>query len=290
MSAVGSLPVIEGSRMSAPPIAEIQTGTSLGGEILAVEHRERRVQIRDEIAGVLEPRREAQKPIRNPQRGPRLGRQPLMRRCRRMGDEAFRIPQIVCNDNQGKPICESKGRRLAASDLEGYERAAAGHLPPDDFGLGMIRAARVENLQNVAVAAQEFGDPFGALRLLANAQGKRLERFQENPGVEWRQAEAGLLIKRMNLVFYDPVAAENNAAETAAMPVDMLRLRVDDAIGPKRKRLLQNRGREDIIDDKAGAMFMRDRRDGRDIVDFKTGIGRRFEKQKLCFGPHRRAP
>ena len=35
---------------------------------------------------------------------------------------------------------------------------------------------------------------------------------------------------------------------------------------------------------------MRDRRDGRDIVDFKTGIGRRFEKQKFCFGPHRRAP
>ena len=174
---------------------------SLGGEILAVKHRERGVQIRDEIAGVFEPGREAQMPLRNPQLGPCLWRQPLMRRGRRMGDEAFRIAQIIGNDNEGKPICKSKGRRLAASDLERHKRAAARHLPLDDIGLGMIWAARVENPQNVAVAAQEFGDPFGGFRLLANAQGKGFERFQENPGVEGRQARAGLLIKRVNLVF-----------------------------------------------------------------------------------------
>src|SRR2546430_8456337 len=145
----------------------------------------------------------------------------------------------------------------------------------------MIRTAGVADIENMAVAAQEFGDPFGALRLLANPQGKRLERFQENPGIERRQAGAGLLIKRMNLVFYDLAAAENNAAEAAAMPVDMLCRRIDDAIGPKRKRLLQNRRRENIVDDKAGAMFVRDGSDGRNIVDFKTGIGRRFEKQKF---------
>ena len=44
-----------------------------GGEILAVEHRERGVQIRDEIVRILEPGREAQKPVRNPQRGPASG-------------------------------------------------------------------------------------------------------------------------------------------------------------------------------------------------------------------------
>ena len=158
------------------------------------------------------------------------------------------------------------------------KRAAAGHLPLDDFGLGMIWAARIENLQDVAVAAQEFGDPFGALRLLAYAQGKRLERFQENPGVERRQAGAGLLIKRMNLVFDDVAAAENNAAKTSAMSVNMLRRRIDDAIGPELERLLQYRRRENVVDDKAGAMFVRDGRDRRDIIDFKTGIGRRLEK------------
>ena len=39
---------------------------SLGGEFLAVEDRERRVQIRDEIARILEPGREAQSPSVTP--------------------------------------------------------------------------------------------------------------------------------------------------------------------------------------------------------------------------------
>ena len=148
----------------------------------------------------------------------------------------------------------------------------------------MIRPARVADVENMAVAAQEFGDPFGVLHLLANAQGKRLERFQKNPGIERRQAGAGLLIEGMNFVLDNLAAAEYNAAEAAAVPVDMLCCRIDDAIGPELERLLQNWCRKDIVDDEACAMFMRDASDRRNIVDFKAWIGRGFQNRSFVSG------
>ena len=55
-----------------------------------------------------------------------------MRRRRRMGDEAFRIAEIVGNGDEGKPVADGIGRRLAASNFKGNEGAAARHLPLDD--------------------------------------------------------------------------------------------------------------------------------------------------------------
>ena len=63
--------------------------------ILAVENGQRRIQIRDEIGGIFKPDRKAQKPLPHAQGGLRLRREPLMGRRRRMGDEAFRIAEIV---------------------------------------------------------------------------------------------------------------------------------------------------------------------------------------------------
>ena len=93
-----------------------------------------------------------------------------MRRGRRMGDEALRIAQIICNGDEGKPVAESKRRLFAAANLKRDEGAAAGHLPLDELGLGMIRPARVADVEDMAVAAQKFGDPFGALACCERAR------------------------------------------------------------------------------------------------------------------------
>src|SRR5450631_2894714 len=141
---------------------------SLGGEFLAVEDRERRVQIRDEIAGILKPDRKAQQPIPDAQGGPGLRCQPLMGRRGRMGNEAFRIAKIICNGDEGKPVADGIRRLFTASNFEGNEGTAARHLPLDNLGLRMIRPARVANLEDMTVAAEKFGDPPGALCLLLN--------------------------------------------------------------------------------------------------------------------------
>src|SRR3954447_24046540 len=83
---------------------------------------------------------------------------------------------------------------------------------------------------------------------------------------------------------------EDHAAETAALSVDMLCRGIDDAVGAKFERLLQERRRKDIVDDEPGAASMHDFRDYRNVEDIEAGIGRGFQKGGLGFGPHRGAP
>ena len=42
---------------------------------------------------------------------------------------------------------------------------------------------------------------------------------------------------------------EDDPAEASPLPVDMLRRRIDDAIGAELERLLQERRREHVVDD-----------------------------------------
>ena len=51
--------------------------------------------ILDQIVGMLEPGREADEAFADAEFGARLRRQPLMRRGRRMGDEALGVAEIV---------------------------------------------------------------------------------------------------------------------------------------------------------------------------------------------------
>ena len=56
---------------------------------------------------------------------------------------------------------------------------------------------------------------------------------------------------------------EDHPAQRAALSVDMLGRGIDDAIGAERERLLQQRGREDVVDDQRRAVRMRDFGDAR---------------------------
>ena len=74
---------------------------------------------------------------------------------------------------------------------------------------------------------------------------------------------------------------ENDAAEAATLPVDMLRRRIDDNVGAELEGLLQERRREDIVDDEPRARLMREIGDGFEVVDLEAGIGRRLEEKGL---------
>ena len=70
----------------------------------------------------------------------------------------------------------------------------------------------------------------------------------------------------------------------------MLRGRIDDAIGAEFERLLQERRRENVVDDKPRPAGMHDLRDPRNIEHVEAGIGRALEECSLGFRPHGGAP
>ena len=88
---------------------------------------QRRRKILDQIVALLEPGREADKALADAEFGARLRRQPLMRRRRRMGDEALGVAEIV-----GDP-----------RDLQRVEAAERAALPPLTSKPTSVEPARI---------------------------------------------------------------------------------------------------------------------------------------------------
>ena len=87
---------------------------------------QRRQQILDHVVGVLEPGRKPHQPVADAELGALLRRQPLMRRRRRMRDQALGVAEIVGDADELERVEEAERACLAAFDLE---RASASSRP-----------------------------------------------------------------------------------------------------------------------------------------------------------------
>ena len=88
----------------------------------------------------------------------------------------------------------------------------------------------------------------------------------------------------MHVVGNEFFGAQNNAAEAAALTIDMLGCRIDDAVGAELERPLQQRRGEDIVHDQRCAGGMRDFGDRLDVDHLEHRIGRLSRKKVLVLG------
>src|SRR5215203_4032607 len=98
---------------------------------------------------MFETGREAYQPVGDAKLGARLRRQALMRGRGRMGDEAFRIAEIVGDAHQLERIEEAEGGGLTAIDLKGDQRRSGAHLLAHHLGLWMIGPPRIDHAGNL---------------------------------------------------------------------------------------------------------------------------------------------
>ena len=92
------------------------------------------------------------------------------------------------------------------------------------------------------------------------------------------------------MVLDEFLGAQNDAAEAAALAVDMLGGGVDDAVGAEFERPLEQRRREHVVDHQRRAGGVRDLGDRLDVQHLERGIGRALQKEGLRVRPHRLAP
>ena len=88
-----------------------------------------------------------------------------------------------------------------------------------------------------------------ARRLLLDAQRQRLQPLEQHPGVERAERRAGLAQESVQIVGDEFLVGEDDAAEAAALAVDVLGRRIDDDVGAELERLLEERRGEDVVDD-----------------------------------------
>ena len=83
---------------------------------------------------------------------------------------------------------------------------------------------------------------------------------------------------------------QDDAAEAAALAVDMLGRGIDHDVGAERERALPDRRGEHVVDDQPRAGLMRDLGDRRDVEHVERRIGRAFQEAAPGVRPHRLLP
>src|SRR5262245_3906483 len=103
---------------------------------------------------MFEPAGQSHKAIGDTEFGPCLWRQSLMRRGRRVRDQALGIAEIVADAHEPERVLEAERGLLTALDVERHQRRARSHLPSGDLGLRMVRPARIDEARNLRMAGK----------------------------------------------------------------------------------------------------------------------------------------
>ena len=103
------------------------------------------------------------------------------------------------------------------------------------------------------MGCERVGDLRGAVGLSADADVQRLQPLDHDPGVERAHRPTGVLEVRLQRLADEGLRPQHDAAEAAALPVNMFRSGVDHHVSAEFQRALEDRRGEDVVDDDAGA-------------------------------------
>ena len=124
----------------------------------------------------------------------------------------------------------------------------------------------------------------GILGLLAHAQRQRLEALEQGPGVERRQARAGMA-EIVVQVLVDPfLVGQDDAAKAAALAVNMLGGGIDDDMRAELERLLLQRRGKDIVDDQRAPIALASLATAAMSTTSSVGLVGLSRKNSLVFG------
>ena len=128
------------------------------------------------------------------------------------------------------------------------------------------------------------------LGLRAHAHAQRLQPLQQYPGIERRHRRPGLAHEIVDVLGDEFLRRQDDAAEAAALAVDVLCRGIHHDVGAERERALPDRGCEYIVDDQPRAALVRDLGDGGDVEHVERRIGRAFQEAAFGVRPHRLLP
>ncbi len=112
--------------------------------------------------------------------------------------------------------------------------------------VGIRREPGVVDRLDLRVLLEPLRERRRVLTVALHPERQVLERDEVEPGVERRHRRTGLPQQHMDVILDELLGCQDNAAETAALAVDMFRRRIDDAVGAERERALPDRRGEDV--------------------------------------------
>jgi len=137
------------------------------------------------------------------------------------------------------------------------------------------------------VLAQPLRDREAIRGMAIHAHRERLRAAQHEPGVERSgHATHGVLQEGETLAEWC-VVPHDRSADDIGVSADVLGRRVQCQIGAVRKRILEIRAREGVVDDREGLAFVRDLGERPDVEHLQQRVGGRLDPHQARVLAHR---
>ncbi|CCC96685.1 protein of unknown function [Azospirillum baldaniorum] len=255
---------------------------SIWFRVQSLQGSERAVEVFDDVLGVLQPDGQAEQVRTDVRRRLLLDRQLGVGGGVGVGDQALGVAQVVGDHHHPQVVQGAEGLFLAALQEDRQHGAAAGHLAADEVVLRVAGQTRIEHPLHLRVAFQELRHRQGRRALRRHTQLQRLQPLQQQPGVEGRNGRAG--VAQVGVDHVRPVllvVGQDDAAQTAALAIDVLGRRIDDDVGAHLERALQHRRGEGVVDHHLGPGLVGESADRAQVDDLKPRVAGRLQEDDL---------
>ena len=258
---------------------------------LSLDGVERRLEIRDEVARVLEADREAHEPVADAERAPRLGGQARVRHDRRVLGERL-------------DAAEALGAREDAERLAGTRVDAASApfsskliIPPGPFICrSRERVPRVRRRAPGSARARPAGAPRATPRspralvdVLPHADAERLQPAQDQVAVERARHAADRLLEEVERSASASSLVITAPPTTSECPFRYFVVEWTTSVAPRASGRWSI-GVANVLSTASGMpRRARDLGDGRDVEDLEHRVGRRLHPHEARVRAHRRA-
>ena len=183
---------------------------------------------------------------------------------------------------------ESRLRDLSGAHLEGDHAARAARLLLLQRVARMVGESRVEHFGDFGQRAEPLGDGERVLCLPLDAHAERLDAAQHEPRVERREVrpcrfgeQFDALCLRARRIF-----EHEEACDDVVVSAQVFRAAVQHDVRAERQGLLEMRREEGIVDGEQGAVFVRERRERRDVRDLHHRVRRGLNEDELRLRAH----
>ena len=199
-----------------------------------------------------------------------VARHIVMRSIDRQDDERFHAAKARGQSKKLHAVAESPRGGEAAFQIEGEHATKIAHLAARQFVIGMRRESRIMNARDLWMAFQKFRHRHRSFALALDAHAQRFH--SANQQVRASRVHAAAKVNNVVAHAMDPrVRTGDGSGDQIRMSAEIFRRAVNDHVEAKRKRLLQHRAGERVVNNGDKLEFARDRDGAAQIQETQRG-------------------
>lgn len=238
-------------------------------------------EILDQIFGIFTTRRETDQIVRETEFGARFGRNRGVRHRGGMAQEGLNASEAFAKREEAARGGEGDDLVTRSIQFERNHATEAGHLLSRDIVAGVGSKSRKIGAADERVMLERFGNSCSVLFVALHSEFECFQSAQCEPTVERSWDGTGGILEEFYRLEDGWIPGEGRALNQVRVTCEIFRDAVNDDVGAEFEGLLKTGRGKGVVDDHERAATVRQKANGRYVVDEEARIRGRFDPNEF---------